>query len=97
MRVISRKTLREFWEKHPDAKRPLQAWLEEAKRADWKSPREIQKIYGNDVIQPDNRAIFNIKGNHYRLVVKIHYNRGTIYIRFIGTHQAYNRIDARTV
>lgn len=97
MRIISRKTLREFWEKHALAKRPLQAWLEEAKRADWKRPSDIQQIYGDDVILPDNRAVFNIRGNHYRLVVKIHYNRGIIYIRFIGTHKKYDRIDAMTI
>ncbi len=97
MHIFSRKTLREFWENHANAKRPLQAWLEDAKRADWKSPQDIQKTFGDDVILPDNRAVFNIRGNHYRLVVKIHYNRGHVYIRFIGTHAEYDRINAQTI
>ncbi|MEM7531418.1 MAG: type II toxin-antitoxin system HigB family toxin [Chloroflexota bacterium] len=93
MRVIAKRTLREFWQKNAQAKRALQAWLEDAERADWKTQADIQRTYGDDVILPDNRAVFNIKGNHYRLVVKIHYNRGAVYIRFIGTHREYDRVD----
>jgi len=94
MRVIAKRTLREFWERHADVKPQLQAWLENAERAAWNTPRDIQDIYGVDAVLPGNRAVFNIKGNNYRLVVQIHYNTGIVYIRFIGTHAEYDRIDA---
>lgn len=97
MRVIAKRTVREFWEHHADAKPQLQAWLEDVQRAEWKTPRDIQVVYGDDVILPDNRAVFNIKGNKYRIVTKIHYNTGIVYIRFIGTHAEYDRIDALTI
>ena len=97
MRVISKKILRAFWEQHTDVERPLQAWLEDVKRAQWKTPADVQKIYGNDAVLSDSRAVFNIKGNRYRLVTKIHYNTGIVYIRFVGTHAEYDRIDALNV
>lgn len=97
MRVISKKPLREFWEKHNDAKTALQAWYEDALRTEWRTPQEIKNRYGNASIIGGNRVIFNIKGNDYRLVVKIHYDRGQIYIRFVGTHREYDEIDAETI
>jgi mRNA interferase HigB len=97
MRVISKRVLREFWERHEDVKRPLQAWLEDAERAEWTTPRDVQKTYGDDAVLPDSRAVFNIKGNRYRLVTKIRYNTGIVYIRFVGTHAEYDRIDATNV
>lgn len=97
MRVLSKKPLREFWEKHADAKAALQAWYEDALRAKWRNPTEIKKTYANASIIGDNRVIFNIKGNTYRLVVKVHYDRGYVYIRFVGTHRQYNKIDALTI
>lgn len=96
MRIISRKTLEEGWEKHPQAKSSLQAWYEHAKKADWKTPSDIQRDY-NVVILPNNRATFKIKGNDYRLVVAIHYDGQRIYIRFFGTHKEYDRIDATEI
>jgi mRNA interferase HigB len=97
MRVISKRPLREFWEKHPEAKRALQAWYEDALRAEWQTPAEIKRTYGNASLLADNRVVFNIKGNDYRLVVKVHYDRGHVYIRFVGTHRAYDEIDAETI
>ena len=97
MRVISKKPLREFWEKHTDAKAALQAWYEDASRAEWRTPGEVKDSYGNASIIGDNRVVFNIKGNDYRLVVKLHYDRGTVYVRFVGTHREYDRIDAETI
>ncbi len=97
MRVIAQRTLREYWEKHSPARRPLQAWLEHVQRVVWKTPSEVQKDYGDDVILPGHRAVFNIKGNDYRLVVHIHYKSQIIFIRFIGTHKAYDRIDATRI
>lgn len=97
MRVISKKPLREFWERHVDAKAALQAWYADALRADWRTPGEIKASYRNASIIGDNRVVFNIKGNDYRLVVKLHYDRGTAYIRFVGTHREYDFIDAETI
>jgi mRNA interferase HigB len=97
MRVISKRLLREFWEKHADAKAALQGWYEDALRADWKTPADIKNTYGNASIIANNRVVFNIKGNDYRLVVKVHYDRGYLYIRFVGTHAAYDKIDAATI
>jgi mRNA interferase HigB len=97
MRVISRKCLREFWEKHPDARQSLQAWLTDIHPAEWKSPSEIKDVYRNASFLANNRVVFNIKGNSYRLVVVIQYTHGILYIRFVGTHGEYDRIDATTI
>lgn len=97
MRVFSKKMLREFWEKHADAQAGLQGWYEEALRVDWQSPADIKRAHANASILADNRVVFNIQGNAYRLVVKMHYDRGFVYIRFVGTHAAYDRIDAETI
>lgn len=97
MHVISRKTLKDFWEKHTDAKQPLLSWFQEAKAAKWHEFQDIKNNYGSADVLPDNRVVFNIKGNTYRLIVKIHYNTQIVYIRFIGTHAAYDKIDAETI
>ena len=97
MRIISRKTLRVFWERHADAERPLQAWFHEAKAATWRKFQDIRRRYPSSDIRPGNRVIFNIKGNDYRLVVKIHYNTGIVFIRFVGTHSEYDRINPDSV
>jgi len=97
MRIISRKRLREFWERHPDARQALQAWYADAKYANWQTPADIKSVYRNASIVPNNRAIFNIKGNKYRLVVVVQYQYGIVYIRFVGTHQEYDKIDAATI
>ncbi|MBU0510631.1 MAG: type II toxin-antitoxin system HigB family toxin [Chloroflexi bacterium] len=97
MRIISRKTLREFWEKHPDARQVLQAWYVDVKRAEWKSPLDIKNIYRNVSIVANNRVVFNIKGNRYRLVLVIQYEFGIVYIRFVGTHLEYDKIDVTTI
>lgn len=97
MRIISRRTLREYWQTHPDAKQPLQAWYTNVKRADWKTPSDVKASYRNASFVANNRVIFNIKGNLYCLVVAINYEYRIVYIRFIGTHQEYDRIQASTV
>lgn len=97
MRVIAKKTLRIFWEKHADAKPQLESWYNEAKSANWKSPNEVELAYPSANILPDNRIVFNIKGNHYRLIVKLNYDYAIIWIRFIGTHSSYDKIDASTI
>lgn len=97
MRIISRKALREFWEIHPDAQQPLLAWYADVKQADWQSPADIKNIYRNTSIVANNRVVFNIKGNKYRLVVAVQYEYQLVYIRFVGTHQEYDRIDVATI
>ena len=97
MRVIARKTLRDFWERHTDAEQQLKAWFHETKVAEWKSFEDIKARYRSADVLSGNRVVFNIKGNAYRLVVKVHYNRGTVFIRFVGTHAEYDRIDAKTI
>lgn len=97
MHIVSRKTLSDYWEKHEIVKEALHAWFAEAENAQWKSPAEIKKRYSSGDPVGDNRFVFNIKGNDYRLVVKIHYNTGVIYIRFIGTHAEYDKINAEEI
>ena len=97
MRVISRRILREFWEKHPDSSVALQTWFRDVERANWYSPADIKAVYHNTSFVANNRVIFNNKGNHYRLVVVVVYQHGVVYIRFVGTHEEYDRIDATTV
>jgi len=97
MRIISRKTLREFWEKHSDAREPLQAWYADVKHANWKSPADIKKGYQNASFVGNNRVVFNIKGNHYRIIVAVQYKYGILYIRFVGTHEEYDRVDASLI
>ena len=97
MHVISVKTLREYWHDHPDVEQPLKAWKAEAEKANWKTPGDIKRRYPSADFLKGNRVVFNIKGNAYRLVVKIHYNTGTVFIRFIGTHAEYDRIEAENI
>lgn len=94
MRVIARKALRDFWGKHPDAEQPLKEWFAVAVKATWRTPAQIKAVYRNASFLANNRVVFNIKGNDFRLVAAIKYTHGILYIRFIGTHAAYNRIDA---
>ena len=97
MRIIALGTLRDFWVKHPDALEPLAAWHAIASRVRWTSPADIKAAYRNASFIAGNRVVFNIKGNDYRLVVAMHYNRQIAYIRFVGTHRLYDQIDATTV
>ncbi len=97
MRIIAKKTLRKFWEKHPDAQQALQAWYNDAKQAMWRTPADIKAAYRNASIVANNRVVFNIKGNTYRLVVAAQYDYGILYIRFIGHHREYDKIDVTTI
>ena len=97
MRVIAKRTLRAFWTQHKDCEHQLQAWYKEAREARWKKARDLQRMYPSVSIIPGNRAVFNIKGNHYRLVVRINYDYGIVWIRFIGTHRQYDTINAKTI
>ena len=97
MRILSRKTLRQFWAKFPLAEEPLKAWYHEAKAATWENPAKIKERYGNASILKGGRVVFNIAGNKYRLVVWINYDFLTVYVRFVGTHAQYDKVDADTV
>lgn len=97
MRIIAKKTLRDFWQRHPDAEEALKAWYHDAKQATWTSPHDIRQTYATASIIANNRVVFNIRGNTYRLVVAINYPFGIIYVRFVGTHSAYDQIDASTI
>ncbi|MBI4560097.1 MAG: type II toxin-antitoxin system HigB family toxin [Candidatus Hydrogenedentes bacterium] len=97
MRIISRKALRVFWEEHPEARQALQTWYADVKHAVWKSPADIKKTYRNASLVANNRVVFNIKGNQYRLVVAVQYKFQIVFIRFVGTHREYDRVDAATV
>ena len=97
MRIIARRTLRDFWERHSDSEQPLKAWFAEVQAASWRSPQEIKRRYRHASFVGDNRVIFNIRGNKYRLVVQINYEFGIAYIKFVGTHSEYDRIDAERI
>ena len=97
VRIIAKRTLRAFWEYHPQAKGPLQAWHQEVERADWVAPSEIKAQFQSASVLAGNRVVFNIAGNKHRLVVKINYPYRIVYVRFIGTHKDYDGIDAKTV
>ena len=97
MHVISRKTLREFWQEHPDVEGALKTWHAEAVRANWGTPDDIKQRYPSADILPNNRVVFNIKGNHYRLIVKINYRKKIVYIRFVGKHAEYDKINAEKI
>lgn len=97
MRIISRSTLRVFSLKHPQSKGPLAAWFAEASKADWGSFAEVKATYRSADMLADNRVIFNIGGHKYRLVVRIAYKCRIVYVRFVGTHSEYSKINAATV
>ncbi len=97
MRIIAKSTLREFWERHPNAETPLRMWYSRVSRADWDMPSKVTQQYPDTSIIGNERVIFRIKGNDYRLVVVIKYRYRKVYIRFVGTHAEYDRIDARRV
>ena len=97
MRVIAKRVLRDFWEIHADSEDQLKTWYKEASRAMWKDPTDIKKEYAKASILKTGRAVFNICGNKYRLVVDINYERKWVFVRFIGTHSEYDNIDANTI
>ena len=97
MRIIAKSTLRSFWEKHNDAEIPLKTWHKIVEKEEWKNMHDIKKIFGNASIVGKNRVVFNIKGNDYRLVVYIVFRMQKVFIRFIGTHKQYDKIDVKTI
>lgn len=99
MRVIAIKTLREFWEQKQfaDAEQPLKSWYAIAKEADWSTPTQVKEMFRNASIVGNNRVVFNIHGNKYRLVTAVNYPYRVMYIRFVGTHREYDKINVEEV
>jgi len=93
VRVVKRKTLVDFYSKHKETKNQLDVWYYEAKNSNWNNPVEVKEKYGTASIVGDNKVVFNIKGNKYRLVTKINYQMKIVYIKFIGTHKEYDKIN----
>lgn len=96
-RIFAKNTLREFWEAHPDSEQYLKTWYDTAKSSSWKTPNDVKQTYANASILKERRIVFNIKGNTYRLVAKFNFEKQWIFIRFIGTHLDYDKIDANTI
>jgi mRNA interferase HigB len=94
MRVIAKKILREFWKKQTDSEEQLKTWYKEASKATWASPNDIKSEYPKASILKSGRVVFNICGNKFRLIVRINYTRRWVFIKFIGTHIDYDKIDA---
>lgn len=99
MRVIAKSTLKKFWEQSgcSDAQGPLESWYEEAIKSEWKSPQAVKNQFGNASICGNNRVVFNIGGNKYRLVVEMQYRAGIAWVKFVGTHAQYDNINVETV
>ncbi|MFK7971010.1 MAG: type II toxin-antitoxin system HigB family toxin [Bacteroidia bacterium] len=96
-RIIAKRTLRTFWEKNPQSEQALKTWYHIVKNADWTNSNEVKKVFLSASIVGDNRIVFNIKGNHFRLVVKFNFERKWVFIRFVGTHKDYDKIDVKTI
>ena len=97
LRILSRGTLRAFWIKHNDCEQQLKSWFQEAYKASWNSLTQVRKDFPTASVIAGNRMVFNIKGNHYRLVVKINYEHPIVWIRFIGSHSEYDKIDVTKI
>jgi len=97
MRIIAKSTLKVFWEDHPDSETPLLTWYRTVQKAEWQTPNDVKVTYPSASIIKGNRMVFNIKGNDYRLIVKIEYEKQIIFIRFVGTHAEYDKVDAATI
>jgi len=97
VRVIAKRTLRDFWEKHADCEEQLKSWYRETEKSEWTNINELKNDYPSASILKDNRIVYNIKGNNYRLIVKFNFEYGVCWIRFIGTHAEYDKIDANNI
>lgn len=98
MQIVSRKTLVNFWTKHPQARAPLTAWFNASSNVEWRTSADIKEQFGASVdFVADNRAVFDIAGNKYRLVVHVSYTYKRVLIKFVGTHAEYDRIDVEKV
>jgi mRNA interferase HigB len=97
LRIIAKKILRDFWTKHANSEQQLKAWFQETHKAKWTGPHEIKEAYPSASFLANNRIVFNIKGNSYRLIVRVNYDYQMVWIRFIGTHAEYDKINANKI
>ena len=97
MNVLSKRTLVQFYEKHPSSKIALEVWHADVRKSEWESPEQIKRLYSSASFLQDNRVVFNIKGNEYRLIVHVDYKRKIVRIKFVGTHSEYDKIKAKEV
>ena len=97
MRVTNKRELDNCKRRHAGARKPLNAWYEQVKRARWKNPAEVKQQYGSASIIGNKRVVFNIKRNTYRLVAEINYKHEVVYVRFAGTHAEYDKVNAKEV
>lgn len=97
MHIIKKQTLKDFWEKHKDSEPQLKAWHSDVEKANWKSFDELKNDYSTAKVVGSDRVVFKIKGNAYRLIAKISFLFQKCYIKFIGTHAEYDKVDAETV
>jgi len=93
LRIIAKRTLRQYWEIYPETEQHLKTWYQTVATADWNTPNDVKSTYRNASIVGDGMVVFNIRGNHHRLIVKIHYNRKIVFVRFLGTHKDYDDLD----
>jgi len=96
-RIFAKSTLREFWVLHPDSEQHLKTWYDTAMSSSWKTPNEVKQTFSNASILMNSKIVFNIKGNYYRLVAKFNFEKQWIFIRFIGIHEGYDKIDVNTI
>ena len=97
MNIISKRTIVKFYEKYPNSKTALEVWYADVKKSVWLTPNDIKETYADASFLVDNRVVFNIKGNHYRLIVHIDYLRKFVRVKFIGTHSQYDKINAEEI
>jgi len=96
-RIVAKSTLRTYWEKHPETEQYLKTWYDTAMSSNWKTPNDVIKTYASASILKDSRIVFNIKGNAHRLIAKFNFEKQWIFIRFVGTHAEYDKVDANTI
>ena len=97
MRIIAKRTLRTYWEKEPRAEQPLRSWYAIVAVADWNFPADVKAVYRNASIVGNDRIVFNIAGNRYRLIIRFDFSNRIGFVRFVGTHAEYDEIDASNV
>lgn len=97
MRIIAKRTLRDFWQKHPDSEEQLKSWFRETEKSNFNIIQELKRDFPSASVLQNHRIVFNIKGNHYRLIVKFNFDYQICWIRFIGTHAEYDKINANTI
>lgn len=97
MRIIAKRTLRDFWTKHAECEQQLKAWFKDTENAGWENTQQLKRDHPNASILAGNHIVFNIKGNKYRLIVKFNFEHQVGWVRFVGTHAEYDKINANTI